>query len=267
MGYKYVLVEKEDGIATITLNRPDRLNALIPPMRVEIRMALEDADADGSIRAIILTGAGRAFCSGADIVNIYEDKELASDEPQRERLMQPVQTTRVEAAIRAVKKPVICALNGVVAGSAGGIMMTCDIIIASDQARYRLGFTRMGIAPVDAVSFLLPRRIGPHRALELAFTNDIIDAGEMERIGLVNRVVPHDKLMTSAREMAKKMFLIPPLTLALAKKCIYEGMAASSVESHGILEHFAEKTLQATEDTKEAQKSFLEKREPVYKGM
>ena len=263
MSYEYVLVEKEGGIETITLNRPERLNALIPPMRVEIRKALEDADADDSIRVIILTGAGRGFCAGAEVSTIYAESEMADDEPQRAKLLQPVQTPRIEVAIRNLKKPIICALNGVVTGAGIGLTIACDVIIASDQARFRMGFTRMGVPPVDSVSYLLPRRIGVHRTLELAYTNDIIGAQEMERIGLVNKIVPHDELMDVVRDTAKKMFQIPPITLALTRRIVYEGIDASSIQSHGILERFAEKTLLTTEDTKEAQKSFMEKREPV----
>lgn len=124
----------------------------------------------------------------------------------------------------------------------------------------------MGLPPADGISYLLPRRIGTHRALELVYTNDIIDAREMERIGLVNRVVPHDELMVAAKEMAKKMFQIPPLTLSLSKQCIYKGAAASDIESQIVFDNLAGSTLARTEDQREAQKSFIEKREPVYKG-
>jgi len=263
--YQYILLEKEEGIATITLNRPERLNALIPHMRVEIREALEDVAADDSIRVVILTGAGRGFCSGADVTTVAERTEMAEDEPQRALLLQPVATPRLLALIRSLNKPTICALNGVAAGAGTGLALTCDIIIASDEARFRVAFTRMGLPPADGISYLLPRRIGTHRALELVYTNDIIDASEMERIGLVNKVVPHYELMVAAKEMAKKMLQIPPLTLALSKQCIYKGAAASDIESQIVFDNLAGSTLARTEDQMEAQKSFIEKREPVYK--
>lgn len=266
MNYEEILLEKEDGIATITLNSPERLNALTPRMRLEIRKALEDVAADESIKVVILTGAGRGFCSGADVVTVAERTEMAEDEPQRARLLQPVTTPRVLTLIRDLNKPTICALNGVVAGAGNSLALTCDILIASEQARFRVAFTRMGMAPGDWTSYLLPRRIGTHRALELVYTNDIIDAREMERIGLVNRVVPHDKLMKTAKEMARKMFQIPPLTLALAKQAIYKGAAAPDIESQRVFDLLAASALAQTEDQREAQRSFIEKREPVYKG-
>jgi len=266
MSYQYILLEKEEGIATITLNRPERLNALIPQMRVEMREALEDVAADGDIRVLILTGAGRGFCSGADVGTVAERTEMAEDEPERALLLQPVATPRLLALMRNLNKPTICALNGVAAGAGTGLALTCDIIIASEQARFRIAFTRMGLPPADGISYLLPRRIGTHRALELVYTNDVIDAREMERIGLVNKVVPHDKLIGAAKEMARKMFQIPPLTLALSKQCIYKGAATPDIESQIIMDNLVGSTLARTEDQREAQRSFIEKREPLYRG-
>ncbi len=216
MNYEYIILEKEDGIATITLNRPERLNAVTPQMRVEMRNALEDAAADDSVKVIIITGAGRAFCAGADVGTVTTGTEMAGDEPQRARFLQPVATRRLTTLILSLTKPTICALNGVVAGGPTAIPLCCDIIIASDQARFRISLTRMGLSLENGISYLLPRIVGPHRALELAYTNDVIDAKEMERIGLVNRVVPHDELMKTAKEIAKKMFQIPPIGLAMA---------------------------------------------------
>ncbi len=266
MSYEQVQVEKRDGIATITLDRPERLNALTPLMRVEIRQAFKDAAADAAVRTLVLTGAGRGFCSGADVQTVAERTEMADDEPERARLLQPVATPRVLAVMRGLNKPIICALNGVAAGAGTGLALSCDVIVASDRARFRVAFTRMGLPPSDGLSYILPRMIGTHRTLELAFTNDVIDAGEMERIGLVNRVVPHDELMAAVREMAGKMALIPPLTLALARQCIYRGVAAPDIESQLLFEGLAGRTLAQTEDQREAQRSFIEKREPVYRG-
>jgi enoyl-CoA hydratase/carnithine racemase len=266
MSYEWIIFEKDEGIATITLNRTDRLNSLIPPMRVEMRTALEDLGADDGVRVMILTGAGRAFCAGADVVTFAERTEMADDEPLRELRLQPVATPRLLEIMRNMDKPSICALNGVAAGAGTALALTCDIIVASDQARFRIAFTRMGTIPADGVSYLLSRRIGIHRALELAYTNDIIDAKEMDRIGLVNKVVPHDDLMKETREMAKKMFQIAPLTLAHTKKSIYRGVAAPGAEQAMEYDHLLAKTLAETEDQQEAARSFIEKRTPQYKG-
>ncbi len=266
MDYEWVKYEKEDRIAILTLNRPDRLNSWIPPMRVETRKCIEDAGADPNVRVLIVTGAGRGFCAGADASTFVERTEQADDEPQRARLMLPVTTLRLIDALRSLNKPTIAAVNGVAAGAGTSFALACDIIIASDQARFRVAFTRMGISPGDGASWLMTRAIGTHRALELAYTNDVIDAKEMERIGLANRVVPHDELMKTAKDMAKRMMQIPPLTLAMTKKSIYHCFGANSLEDQVAFERAASNAIRDTEDSKEAAKSFIEKREPVYKG-
>ncbi len=266
MEYEWVIYEKEDGIAILTLNRQDRLNSLIPPMRVEARKCIEDAGADPDVRVLVVTGAGRGFCAGGDVGNVVAGTEAADDEPPRQRLMLPVSTPRLMDALRSLNKPTIAAINGIAAGSGIAFALACDVVIASEQARVRVAFTRMGIVPTDGVTWLMTRAIGIHRTLELAYTNDIIDAKEMERVGLVNRVVPHDELMKTAKETAKKMMQIPPLTLAMTKKAIYHSLGVSSMEEQMIFEHAAGSAIRGTEDSKEASSSFMEKREPVYKG-
>ena len=266
MNSQLVLFEKADGIATVTLNRPEKLNALTPQMRVEMRQAFEEVAADDGIRVLILTGAGRGFCAGADIVTVAERAELADDESMRSLRLQPVATNRPATILRNLEKPTICALNGIIAGGPIALALSCDIIIASEQARFRMALTRVGLSLENGISYMLSRRIGPHQTLELAYTNDIIGAKEMERIGLVNRVVPHDELMPKAREMADKMFDIPPLGLAMAKRCVYKALEASDLESQIAFEMLLGKTLGQTEDRKEAVQSFMEKRKPVYQG-
>ena len=266
MEYEWVIYEKEDGIGTLTLNRPDRLNSWIPSMRVETRKCVEDAETDPDVRVLIVTGAGRAFCAGGDVGTVIAGTEAADDEPPRQHLMLPISTVRLMDALRSLNKPTIAAVNGIAAGGGIGFAMACGVIIASEQARFRIAFTRIGSVPADGVTWLMTRAIGTHRALELAYTNDIIDAKEMERLGLANRVVPHDELMKTAKEMAKKMMQIPPLTLAMTKKAIYHSLEAHSLEDQIVFEHAASNAIRNTEDSKEASISFMEKREPVYKG-
>lgn len=266
MDFEFILFEKKDGIATVTLNRPDKLNALTPQMRVEMRKVFEETAEDDGVRVLILTGAGRGFCAGADIVTVAERAELADDESMRALRLQPVATNRPATLLRNLSKPTICALNGIIAGGPIALALSCDIIIASDQARFRMALTRVGLSLENGISYMLSRRIGSHLTLELAYTNNIIDAQEMERIGLVNRVVPHDKLMLTAREIAQKMFDIPPLGLAMAKKCVYKSLEAPDLETQIAFEMLLGKTLSQTEDRKEAVQSFMEKRKPVYQG-
>ncbi len=266
MKFESVLLEIEEGIATITLNRPEKLNALTPQMRVELRKAIEDAAEDDEVRAVILTGAGRGFCAGADLVTVAENAELANDELRRALRLQPVATNRPAILLRNLEKPSICALNGIVAGGPIALALSCDIIIASDQARFRIALTRVGLSLEHGISYMLCRRIGPHLTLELAYTNDIIDAREMERIGLVNRVVPHDNLMKTAKDMAGRMSDIPPLGLAMAKRCVNKALEAPDLESQIEFEMLLGKILDQTEDQKEAVRSFMAKRKPVYLG-
>lgn len=282
MGSETILVEKEDGIATITLNRPEKLNALTRQMRQDLREAIDDADADEDIRVVIITGAGRGFCSGLDVSPRPQEEQeerqrrtLYTAEELRYSLMHAQSRERrlpghrePTEAIRVLSKPSICALNGVMAGAGSGIALACDIILASDRASFLVATTRIGLILEFDTSWALPRRIGAHRALELAYTNDRIDATEMERIGLVNRVVSHDELMKSAKEMARKMFQIMPLSLTLVKQCVYRGLDHSrDIEAQAIFDLACETALFAhPEDKEEAMKSFWERRAPEYKG-
>lgn len=267
-----LLFEKEGGIAIITLNRPERLNALSRPMHESMREAFKDAALDGNIRVVILTGAGRGFCAGADVQAgeaARADGRPPAQASYAERQwssLEPTSTYQILAVMRSLPKPIICALNGVAAGAGTALALHCDVIIASDRAQYRVAFTRLGLTLEYGTSWLLPRRVGTHHALALAFTNDLIDAKEMERVGLVNKVVPHDELMKNVKELAKRMFQIPPLTLAGVKECVYEGIAAPAIEPHITFETRITRRLQETEDAKEARASFMQKREPVYKG-
>ena len=266
MDFEFIDFDKSDGIATVTLNRPDKLNALTPQMRVEMRKAFEDVAEDDGIRVLILTGAGRGFCAGADITTVAARAELADDESMRALHLQPVATNRPATILRNLKKPTICALNGIIAGGPIALALSCDIIIASDKARFRMALTRVGLSLENGISYMLSQRIGPHLTLELAYTNDIIEAKEMERIGIVNRVVPHEELIPTSRDMARRMFDIPPLGLEMAKRCVYKAIEAPDLETQIAFEMLLGKTLGQTEDRKEAVQSFMEKRKPIYQG-
>jgi len=259
--YEEILLEKEDGIAILTLNRPAKLNTLNRSIRVEMIEAFEEIELDDSVRVMILTGAGRAFCAGLDITpGAYTFKEKL--EPS------PVESCwQIAAHLRNLTKPSICAWNGVAGGLGGVYALTCDIIIASEQASYLVGFTQLGLLPEAGLHYLLPRRVGSHRALELLYTSDLIDAKEMERIGMVNRIVPHDELMKTATELAKRIMRIPPITLALVKQQVYRGMDIPDIESEMQFCRMlgSTRTEESIENSAEARKAFGEKRAPVYK--
>jgi enoyl-CoA hydratase/carnithine racemase len=258
-----VLLEKEQGVATITLNRPDKMNALIPGIADGIYRALEDAAMDDEIRAIVLTGTGRAFCAGADVGAMAQRaaQPATTDTPSA---MRPGRV-HIALQIRACNKPVIAAINGVAVGVGLDLALACDIRIASDEARLSEAYIRRGMIPAGGGSFFLPRLVGIDRALLIAWTGDIIDARESERIGLVTMVVPHKDLREAARELAEKLAKGPALAVQKTKRAIYDGLTMG-LEAH--LEYTAavRRELLLTFDHKEGSTSFVEKRAPRFKG-
>ena len=252
---------REDGIATITLNRPDRLNALTIPMVKELCRIVEDARLDDSIKVLIITGTGRGFCSGADIALVLEGREKI--ERTRRELTAPVGFEFL--SLTRCEKPMIAAINGVAAGGGLTIALACDIRIASERARFTAAWIRRGMSPEDGVTCYLPRLLGVAKALELMFTGDMVDAVEAERIGLVNRVVPHDRLMTEANELASRIAKGPSIAIELTKMLAYKGLR-NDIESQLAIENFARSIFLRTEDYKEGLESFKQKRQPEFKG-
>lgn len=274
MAYRSLIVEKDGQIATITLNRPDSGNAFDIYCMNELDAAIRNVGNDPDIRVVIMTGAGRHFSTGIDL-SMFSSPGAA--EPGREQeaqaLLDPDDQTYGKGTlvatvvrIRNMNKPVIAAINGAVVGAALGIALACDIIIASDKARFSMVFVKRGIGPDSGSSFTLPRIVGLPRACELTLTGDTIDAAEADRIGLVSRVVPHDDLMKTARELAERIAKNPPLAVGMAKTALHRGMAGTDIVEHMKYEVELQDKLLNTEDFMEAATAFLEKREPVFKG-
>jgi 2-(1,2-epoxy-1,2-dihydrophenyl)acetyl-CoA isomerase len=280
MEYKRLIVEKEGHIATVILNRPDSGNSFDFRLMEEIDHVFRDnLDKDDNIRAIILTGAGKYFCTGVDL-NIFAASEPEVD---KEELEQGVASSRVQAegedvpwgkgtvvgavvVMTTMRKPVIAAVNGAAVGLGFSIALACDIRIASDRARFSMIFVKRGLGPDTAASFTLPRVVGLPKAKELLLTGDMIDAAEAERIGIVSKVVPHDELMTAAKELATKIAKNPPLAVAVHKEALNKSMVETDIIKQ--MEHeiaYTDKMLN-TEDFQEAAAAFLEKRDPVFKG-
>lgn len=221
MDYEEIILTKEDVKATIMLNRPEKLNAYNRKMEHELKMAIDDIEEDDDIKVAILTGAGRGFCSGHDLEEVQAG---GTSNRERSALRFDLEQSYPPTLIRAMRKPVIAAVNGVTAGGGLAIALVCDIRIASeDAAFYESHVARTGIPPGLEV-LLLPRLVGLEKALEMIFTGEKIDAIEAQRIGLVSRVVPHDRLMEAADELAKRIADSPLWALMLSKKAVYQGL-------------------------------------------
>jgi len=262
MNWEFVLFNKEGGIGTITLNRPDSMNALGGGMRQEILAAVETAVADPEVKVIVITGAGKAFCAGGDV------KEFVSGGTRAEATLsidQRPTRDRVVLLIQSTGKPVIASVNGVAAGGGCNLALACDMRILSDRARFGQTFVRRGIHPDWGGVWLLPRLVGYAKAAELIFSGEVIDAQEALRIGLANKVVPHEDLAAATKEFAGKFMKSAPIPVALAKKAL-QNFSRFDLAQALDYERFANTICWNTEDRQEGMKSFVEKREAVFKG-
>ncbi len=264
METKELLVEKDGHVAVLTLNRPDKMNAISAEMRVAVPQALEEIQADDAIRAVILTGAGRGFCSGADVAVQAARAAGQITETSRQTMLQLVGSFIL--AFEKVNKPIIAAVNGIAAGVGLTMTLTCDIRIASANARFSAIWVKRGLIADGGASLLLPLTVGMEKALELCFTGDVIDAREAERIGMVSRVVPAEELMPRAKELAQKIAANPPISVELVKKVMWEKIR-NQLREQLIFESYAQSLCRTTQDQKEAVKAFMEKREPQFKGL
>lgn len=256
----HVLVDVEDAVGTITLHRPERLNSFVGSMRDEIAGAFERLGADDAVRAVIVTGAGRAFSAGADVHYLARLIETGAIDEAR-ALVEAGR--RVVMAIRDMPKPVIAAINGPAAGGGANLALACDLRIAAESASIGQTFNRIGLHPDWGGTYYVPRLVGPARAAELFFLADMIPAAEAERIGLVNRVVPDDEMMTVAREWADRLAAKPALSLRLAKRAIQASLA-SSVEEMLDYETEAQTECFRSADALEGVRAFVDKRPPRF---
>lgn len=262
MKWQYVSLEREGTVATITLNRPDKLNAFVANMREQIFEALQVACTDKEIRVIVITGAGKAFCAGGDVNEFVA--ETSQILPQQTTSERPTMS-KIVLLINHVEKPVIASVNGVAAGGGCNLALACDIRIASDRARFSEVFTKRGVHPDWGGIYFLPRLVGYAKAAELIFTGDVIDAYEALRIGMVNKVVPHDDLNLVTKELAQKIAQNAPIPISLAKRGLqyFHKMDLAQALDY---ETYTIGICSKSEDRKEGFRSFLEKREPKFLG-
>lgn len=254
MAYENIIFEKEENIAVITFNRPEAMNALNNQTRAEFGDAIAEVADDEDIKVLILTGSGKAFVAGSDIKEFNKTTPFAAHNIKR-----------LGEMVEKLEKPVIAAVNGFCLGGGCEIAMGCDIIVASEKAKFGQTEINIGIIPGGGGTQRLQRLIGPCRAKELIFTGDIIRADEADRIGLVNRVVPMDELMPTAKEIAQKIAKKSAAALKLAKQAINYGMQ-STLESGLKYEYELYSLSLSLEDKVEGVSSFLEKRAPKFVG-
>ncbi|HEY8479636.1 MAG TPA: enoyl-CoA hydratase-related protein [Spirillospora sp.] len=256
-----VLYDVTDGVATITLNRPDGMNALTAPMKELLRETLDRAAADSAARAVLLTGAGRAFCAGQDLRehgdNLAAGRGL--DDTVRRHYNPLV------LAITGMRKPVVAAVNGVAAGAGASLAFACDLIVASDRARFATAFTGIGLAPDSGMSWTLQRLVGRAKAAELLLLGEPVKADEALRIGLVNRVVPADELAPASVELARRLAEGPTAAYGAVKAALDHAAVhdlASALEREAELQDECVKT----NDHVNATEAFLKKQQPVFEG-
>lgn len=254
-----VRVAIDGPIATITLDRPAALNALTIPMKRELLNALGEVEADSVIRAVVLTGAGRAFCAGQDLKERLEPGAPSLGDELRQRY------NPIVRAIRTMPKPVIAAVNGVAAGAGASLAFACDLRIASEGATFVLAFERIGLLPDTGATWLLPRLIGLPRAMAMSLLNEPLSAAEAERLGLVARVVPAAALAEEAAVMARRLAESAPIGAAFTRRALYEAQDlgfADALENEASLQDVAGRTT----DHREGMAAFMEKRSPRFRG-
>ncbi len=260
-----LLFRVEDGVGWIVLNRPEARNAMNAEMRQLYLDALGRAGEDPEVRAVVLTGTGKGFCTGADLSGSRAATgAAAAPHPGATRLaMQPSQ--RVIRTLWELEKPTLAAVNGVAAGLGAHLAYACDLVLAADDARFIEIFVRRGIALDAGGAFLLARHVGLHKAKEMVFFGDDVDAAEAARLGLVNRVVPAADLEQTAREWAQRLASGPTFAIGLSKRLLNRSLQ-SDLDTCFAEEAFTQALVSNSEDMREGIRSFMEKRPPAFKG-
>lgn len=257
--YRYVVVEQTEGLATVSVNRPDRLNALNADTVDEIGKVFRALESDESVRGVVLTGAGeKAFVAGADIAELSKMGPITGVAVSR-------QGQDVFRAIELMRKPVVAAINGFALGGGLELALACHLRIASENARFGLPEVKLGIIPGYGGTVRLPRLVGRGRALQMILTGEMIDAEEARRIGLVNDVVPLAALMDAARGLVTRITSNGPVAVAMALEAVDHGFHATTDDALR-LESNLFGLLASTEDMREGMAAFLEKRRPEFRG-
>lgn len=258
-----VLVETKDGVCVLTLNRPDKLNAFNDEMSFKLIDALKGAAKDKAVRAVVITGAGRGFCSGQDLQN----RNFSDNSVARPSLGDSIRRrwNPIFVNIRTMEKPIIAAVNGVAAGAGSSVAFACDYRIISETTNFVQSFTKVGLVPDTGATFVLPRLMGLTKAFELMLSADKLDAKTALEMGLVNKVLPMDQVLPEAMALAEKLAKGPTKAFGLTKRAVNKAIFPDLEEMLEYEAHLQE-IAGRSDDFQEGVKAFLEKREPAYTG-
>jgi enoyl-CoA hydratase/carnithine racemase len=260
-GADELIYEVKDKVATITLNRPDKMNAFTGPMIDAWATSLQEAQRDPEVNVVVVTGSGKAFCSGGDVGRMGESRPSPLD--HKNGLWENIH--RVPKALEAMDKPVIAMVNGVAVGAGMGMSLMCDMRIAADTARFSTGYVRVGLVPGDGDTYFLPRLIGTAKALELLWTADFIEAPEALKLGIVNRVVPAAELHEATYAFAAQVAHGPQVPIRMIKRLVYQSMRLD-LRTHLDLVSSHMAVVRETADHKEGVQAFKDKRPPQFTG-
>ena len=262
MSYETILLDVEENVATVTMNRPEALNAINMQLGEELVDAMIRCRSDANVRAVVIKGGGRAFCAGGDLKSFSEF--LQADPATAFRaFLSRLHVGIVE--VRHMEKPVIAQVHGVAAGAGMSLALACDLTIAAESARFVMAYRRVGLSPDGSSTYFIPRLVGPKKALEIFYTSDSIAAPEAERLGLINRVVPEADLEKETCAFARRLAQGPTLALGRTKELVYRSLS-ETLETQ--LEHEREFVAlsSTTEDFREGIQAFIQKREPKFRG-
>jgi len=261
VAYEDLLLEIQDGIATVTLNAPKKMNALTMGIRKSLVQVSADLSANDDVRVVIVTGEGRGFCAGGDLSG-----DGRTTERNRQQLIEFLGPDHGAHTLFTLDKPVIAAINGACVGAGLSLALSADIRIASDEARFGAVFVLRAFSPDCGITYWLPRVVGTAKALEMMFTGDIISATEAKDLGILSQVVPHDDLMKTAIDLAGKIAQQAPFSVEMAKRMVYAGHR-DGWDRHIEVESIANRITGQTEDHREAVRAFFEKRpQPKFTG-
>jgi 2-(1,2-epoxy-1,2-dihydrophenyl)acetyl-CoA isomerase len=265
MTYRHLLldIDRRRHVATITLNKPERLNAIDQQDKVDILDAIAAVQADDDVWVVIWTGAGRGFCAGADLQG---PPPAASDDSLNALLEEESWISRQGRALYAIDKPMIAAVNGVAAGAGFSLTLCCDLRVGTEHSRFVSVFQERSLPPEGGMSFLLSRIVGLSRAMDICLTSRRIEADEAFRIGLLDRLVAVDELMVAANELADRICHLPPAAVRVSKRAIRAGLEASFAEATANETKYGGIARRAKADAEESMKSFIERRAPHYRG-